>query len=220
MNEVYSQRTLTSFTNDYKSLVFVIRQLMGKMITIVPVRVSAVTNSGSLASDAYVNVQPLLNQMTGNGAPIPHRLICNVPVFRIQGGSSALLVDPSVGDIGLMLVAYRDSSSLVAADKASPGSLQGSTSTFNPGSSAQYDWGSGVYMGGYLNGAVTQYIQLTASECKIVAPTISLNGATVDNSGDVTAPQLSAGNGFNGVISIQNSTTTITVANGIITGHT
>lgn len=215
MTDVFSQRTPASFATDFQSTIFVIKQLIGRLVTVVPVRVIALANGGSLASGAYVSVQPLLDQMTGNRTGVPHGIISGVPVWRLQGGSSALVLDPVAGDIGLMLVAYRDSSSLVAADKAAPGSLQGGSGTVVPGSGAQYDWGSGVYLGGYLNGGIAQYIQLTASLCKIVAPTINLNGATVNSSGDVSST-----NGFSGTIAIQNSTTTITVVNGIITGHT
>lgn len=179
-------RTLSSFAQDYPQLAFIIEQFINKVITIVPVSVVSVQNSGSLTSDCYVTVQPLLKQRLENGTGSDHGEIANVPCFRLRSGGAAVILDPVAGDVGLMLVAYRDSSSLVAQDEAAPGSLQGGSSLFNPGSAAKYDWGSGFYLGGWMNGDISAYFQLTASLCKIVAPTINLNGAIISSAGEVT----------------------------------
>ena len=163
---VFSQRSRQSIGSDYQGLVFVIEQLIGKIITLVPVRVVTVANAGSLASDAYVNVQPLLTQQTGNNSAVPHGVINNVPCFKLQGGSNAAILDPAVGDIGLMLVAYRDTSNLIAADKASPGSLQSAAQPpelLNPGSAANRLRRRGFYLGGWLNGAITQYLLMNSA---------------------------------------------------------
>lgn len=185
MSDLFPLRTPASFSQDFPQIAFIIEQLLNQTITIVPVRVVSVRNSGSLASDCYVTVQPLLNQMQASGRGVPHGEIDNVPCFRLRAGAAAVILDPVAGDVGLMAVAYRDSSSLVAQDQGSAGSLQGSSTTYNPGSNAKYDWGSGFYLGGCLNGAVSAYIQLTADLCKIVAPTINLNGVTIDSSGNI-----------------------------------
>jgi hypothetical protein len=219
-DQLFAQRTQGSFTTQYQMLTFVISQLLTRVITTVPVRVVAVTGGGSLESCPYVNVQPLLKQKTGNGQGIPHGVVYNVPCWRMQAGGVGVVLDPAVGDIGLMAVAYRDSSILVAQDQADPGTLQNGDDTYTPPSNARYDWGSGFYLGGWLNGAVSQYLQLTAALLKAVFPSINLNGVTINSSGDLAANELSAGNGSTGTIAIENSTTTITVANGIITGYT
>lgn len=184
----YGQRTLGSALSGAGSLAFVVGQLIARIITIVPVRVVSVENAGSLTSCAYVTVQPLINQQTGNDQGVPHGKIGNVPVWRLQGGGNAVVCDPVAGDVGLMLVAYRDTSALVASDEASPGSLQGGTQTYQPGNAAQYDWGSGIYLGGVLNGAVTQYLLLNSSGLTVKASSINLNGATIDSSGNITSP--------------------------------
>lgn len=217
---LYPQRTPGSFSRDYLREIFVIQQLIGRLITIVPVEVLDVTGAGSLASCPYVTVQPLLKQVTGNGVGVDHGPVYNVPCVRWQAGSAAIVLDPAVGDVGLLLCSYRDTAALVAADQDDPGSLQGGDDTYNPGSAAQHDFGSGFYLGGMLNGAVAQYLQLTASAAKLRAPNLDLNTVTIDSSGNLSAHTLAAANGSTGVIAIENSTTTITVQNGIITGHT
>jgi phage baseplate assembly protein gpV len=185
-DQVSTQRTLGAFATDYQRLTFVIMQLLGRVITIVPVRVVAVYGAGTLTSCPTVDVQPLLDQRTGDDVGVSHVTVFGVPAWRLQSGTVAVVVDPNQGDVGLMLVAYRDTSNLRAADKASPGSLQGGSKTYQTGSAAQFDWGSGFYLGGWLNGAASQYIQLTSSLCKIVAPSINLNGLTIDSSGNLS----------------------------------
>jgi phage baseplate assembly protein gpV len=210
------QRTQPSFTFDYAALEFVIKQLIGKIITIVPVRVINVTGSGSLTSCPYVDVQPLLKQRAGSGTGMAHGVVYGVPAWRLQSGTAALVCDPTAGDVGLMLVAYRDIAPLKAADQQTPGSLQGGGSTYNVGSKAQYDWGNALYLGGWLNGAVSQYIQLTESLCKIVAPSINLNGVTIDTSGNISTSgniTSTGGNVTAGAIDLKNH-----VHTGVTTG--
>jgi hypothetical protein len=42
-----------------------------------------VTRSGSLAGNPYVNVQPMLNQLTGANVGISHGIIYNLPCWRM-----------------------------------------------------------------------------------------------------------------------------------------
>jgi len=55
-----------------------------------------------------VSVQPLVNQVDGQGNPTQHGIINGVPVFRLQGGANAIIADPVAGDIGLLATASRD----------------------------------------------------------------------------------------------------------------
>jgi hypothetical protein len=210
---VVGNRSAQSFATDHQSMEFVISQLLGKVITIVPVRVVALINGGSLTHGAYVNVQPLLNQMTGNQTAVPHGVVYNVPVFRLQGGNNAAIIDPVSGDIGLMVVAYRDSSGLIAADKANPGSLQGGSGTINPGSLAQYDWASGFYLGGWLNGPIGTYIAMGGNAMSIVAPNgVTINGVSIDTHGNIST----AGNiaSTTGTVSASGSAGDVVVGSG------
>lgn len=181
-----------NYASEYQMLTFVIAQLIGKIVTIVPVQVVAVTRAGSLAGGAYVNVQPMLNQLTGNNIAVPHGVISNLPCWRLQGGSNAAILDPFVKDIGLALFSYRPASSLIAADIATPGSVPGSAAV-NPATAAQLDWTSGFYLGGWLCGAITQYLLMDSQGITMVSPQqITLQAPTININADsqvnVTTP--------------------------------
>jgi phage baseplate assembly protein gpV len=106
--------------------------------------------------------------------------IYNVPYFRLQGGANGVIIDPQKGDIGICVFASRDISTVKGTKK------QG-----NPGSHRQYNFADGMYLGGVLNGAPTQYVQFSAAGIKIHSPTaiileapdIQLNAATVEING-------------------------------------
>lgn len=162
---------------------FMVRMLTGKMATATLVEVISCTNSGGLSPVGFVDVQPLVNQVDGNGVPVPHGVIHNLPYFRLQGGANAVIIDPQRGDIGMAAFASRDISS-VKANRAQA----------NPGSARRFDMADGMYFGGLLNGAPTQYVQFSAAGITITSPTaITLNAPTItanaSTSFTVNAPQ-------------------------------
>jgi len=59
--------------------------------------------------------QVLVNLVTGANISVPHGVISARPYYRAQGGTSGIILDPVVGDIGVMVFASRDSSAVVAA---------------------------------------------------------------------------------------------------------
>lgn len=131
------------------------------MQTATLVRVEACTNDGELSPVGFVDVTPLVNQVDGAGNPTPHVTIFGLPYSRFQGGTSAIILDPQAGDIGVAVFASRDISK-VKSTKAQA----------NPGSLRTYDFADGIYLGGLLNGTPTQYIRFTDSGIEIVADTI------------------------------------------------
>jgi hypothetical protein len=146
------------------------------------VQVVAVNSSG-VAPVGFVDVHPLINQMSGNGIPMPHGVIHNLPFFRLQGGANAVICDPVAGDIGLAVFIDRDASR-VKATRAQA----------NPGSARQHDWADGFYLGGYLNAAPTSYVQFVNNTINIIAQ----GAITIVSSGPVavSAPALTH-NGVN-----------------------
>ncbi len=44
-----------------------------------------------------MDVLPLVMQQTGDGHAVPHDVIYNVPYIRVQGGKTAIILDPQVG---------------------------------------------------------------------------------------------------------------------------
>lgn len=181
-----------SFGSDFAAISFIVDQLVSRNAHVTWAKVVSVTGGGVGASPV-VSVQPLANMLNGQGQPTPHGVLYGLPAVRWQGGASAIIMDPTPGDIGLVLFADRDMSS-VKATKAQA----------NPGSRRRFDMADGVYLGGILNTAPTQYIQMTPAGINIVAPSVGTTG------------NLSAGNGI--TCSFTTSTgQTVTVQDGIIT---
>lgn len=160
---------------EYGALMFLISQALARLSTSTLVRVVAVTNAGGVAPVGFVDVQPLVNQLDGAGNAVPHAVLHNLPYFRLQGGTDAIILDPKVGDIGIAVFASRD----ISAVKASKAQA-------NPGSWRSHDMADGLYVGGLLNGTPVQYVQFTAGGINVVspakvtvqAPNIEMNAST------------------------------------------
>lgn len=155
----YGSADVEAKTSEYNALLFTIMGVLGSQSHCTLVRVRAVTQTGTLEKPGYVDVQPLVNQLDGQGSPIPHGVINNVPFFRLQGGSNAVIIDPQAGDIGIAVFADRDISAVKATGNVA-----------NPGSARRSDMADGLYLGGFLNGVPSQYIQFNADGIKIVSP--------------------------------------------------
>lgn len=140
---------------------FAIQQLLSRVQTATLVRVDAVTNDGGLSPVGFVDVTPLVNQVDGAGNPTPHVTIFNIPYFRLQGGANAIVLDPQVGDIGICIFASRDISKVKVTKKQA-----------NPGSFRKYSFADGLYLGGYLNGTPSQYVQFSTAGIRIHSPTL------------------------------------------------
>lgn len=182
----------------YNQILFAIQQALAKMQTATLVRVEACTNEGALSPVGFVDVTPLVNQIDAAGNPTPHVTIFNVPYLRVQGGANAIIIDPQPGDLGVCVFASRDISK-VKSTKAQA----------NPGSLRQYSFSDGLYLGGMLNGAPSQYVRFSAAGIQIVSPTlIRLEAPTVQ----IVAPtvEITASSG------VTITTPTVTI-NGAIT---
>lgn len=138
----------SDFDSDLNGLNFAIRQAMLKLQTSLPVRVDAVRNAG-VSPVGLVDVTVLVDMVDGQGNTVQHGTINNVPYFRLQGGANAVIVDPVPGDIGMACFCSRDISAVKAAKKQAP-----------PGSWRTHDFSDALYLGGFLNGAPTSYIQI------------------------------------------------------------
>lgn len=127
---------------------FVANQVLGRISTAKLVKVIKVTNNGEVSPVGRVNVQPLVNQIDGAGIGTPHGIVYDLPYFRLQGGSDAIICDPKEGDIGLAVICDRDSSAVKASKDIA-----------NPGSYRRFDLADGMYFGGFLNGTPVQYVR-------------------------------------------------------------
>jgi hypothetical protein len=172
----------------------VVRQIMGQICTMQPVRVTGVTPAGTGAvSGGTVSIQPMVAMIDGAGNATPHGAINNVPYLRMQAGANAVIMDPEVGDIGIAVFAMRDISAVKNTQAPS-----------NPGSRRQYDWADAVYLGGILNGTPTNYIQFSGGSISLTTPSASTSGVLI------------AGTGASGSFSTPTGQT-VTVQDGIVT---
>lgn len=149
------------------SLGFVIKSALAKMQTVTLVKVVAV--QGGTGPVGTVDVQPLVNLVSGAGQGQEHGTIKGLPYMRMQGGVAAIVMDPKPGDIGICAFASRDISS-VKANKAPS----------NPGSNRRFAWSDGMYLGGTLNGTPQHLITFADDGVHITTPlTIFLEGNVV-----------------------------------------
>lgn len=157
---------------------FIIRDLIRKVHTAAPVRVLAVRTVNDRVG--FVDVVPLIEDVDTNGAVIEQAPIYNVPFLRVQGGASAVVLDPAAGDIGLAVFAERDTTALATTLQAGPAATARSHSSAD-----------GFYFGGFLNGAPVQWVKFLAGAAGIDIHTpgdltLSAAGAITLTSGGAT----------------------------------
>ena len=174
--------------SEYAQFEFIIRQILGKTATATLVQVKSVTNAGELSPVGYVDVVPMVHQIDGAGKTYPHGTIHQLPYFRIQGGSNAVIIDPEVGDIGIAWFASHDISKVARTKKPA-----------GPGSFRRFDMSDGLYAGGFLNGVPEQYLRFHSGGVELKTPTFTINGdfqlnGSMNATGDVIANGISLDN--------------------------
>ncbi|QCE32924.1 hypothetical protein FAI41_04570 [Acetobacteraceae bacterium] len=90
----------------------------------IPAKVEEIHSNGT-GEAGTVDVKPLLNLQTQDGKSLEQSVLYNVPYFRLQGGDSALIIDPQKGDIGQLILNGRDVSGLSSeSDPNKPASFR------------------------------------------------------------------------------------------------
>lgn len=148
---------------------FIINKLISAIHTCQLVKVTAVRPTAGKVG--FVDLMPQIQDVDTNGVVVEQTPIYNVPYLRLQSGPSAIIMDPTVDDIGLAIFAERDISTF--------------KNTLQPGPAAterQYSSADGLYLGGFLNADPTQYIKFkpAAAGIDIVTPgdlTMTVGGA-------------------------------------------
>lgn len=172
---VNSNLTPAANASDVERLQFVVRAALSGLRTSMPVEVMGVTNDGGVSPIGKVSVRPMVSGVDGMGNAWPHGTIYNVPYLRIQGGSNAVIIDPSVGDIGIASVCDRDIST-----------VKNSGGVSAPGSLRRHDMSDIVYLMTIIAAAPTQYLQFNADgitalspiALNLTAPNININAST------------------------------------------
>lgn len=167
------QANPNAWATPFNASAFQIAQMLGIMNIAKLVQVQACTNTSAVAAVGTVDVLPLVNLLDGQGNSSSYGSIYKLPYFRLQGGTGGFISDPVKGDIGLAVFTDRDSSVVKRTKKQS-----------NPGSWRQFDLADGMYLGGFLNAAPTQYFRFVTDNMGV--PTgiqvVDVNGNTITTS--------------------------------------
>lgn len=143
----FGQIDPSSSTNDHNVRDTHIRRVLSELSTMKLVKVVSVDTSNQA-----VDVQVLVDQVDGQGRSTPHGVVYGVPYLRLFGNQTmGVIIDPGVGDIGILVVSDRDISGVK--------SKKGQTT---PGSSRQFSISDGVYIGGVLNKDPDHYVKFTS----------------------------------------------------------
>ncbi|HEI6738476.1 TPA: phage baseplate protein [Yersinia enterocolitica] len=155
MNNPYSQSQNQS--NDSDAFASSFNKLLNSNYFI---RLATVTAVRGTAPNLIVDVLPLVAEVRSSDRTIIQgSQIYNIPVWRLQRGGSAIIMDPVAGDIGLIAVSDVDISVARSARKESV-----------PGSLRTHSQSDAIYFGGVLNGQPTQFIEFADSELNITSP--------------------------------------------------
>ncbi len=175
---------------------WVICRLIRQIHTATLVKVVAVYPTAGTVG--FVDVRPLVQQQTTAGVLIDTAPMYRLPYLRMQGGPSAIILDPAVDDLGLAVFAERDITTVASTRQEGP-----------PATDRAYDAGDGLYLGGFLNADPTQYVQFlpdggidvvstgqvnvtAAQSLTITAPDLTVHGPT-NFSDPITAPEATIG---------------------------
>ncbi|HAX6840159.1 phage baseplate protein [Escherichia coli] len=158
-------------TSDAENLSYVFKKLLSGAFFIELVEVTAIRGT---APNLVVDVIPLVTRTDPSGATIQNSEIFNVPVFRLQRGASAVIMNPVPGDIGMIAVCDRDNSIARANRKQSV-----------PGSKRTHSKSDALYLGGFLNNQPSQFIEFADGAINITTPNpVNINCS----SANITAP--------------------------------
>lgn len=177
-------------SNDANAFASSFKKLLTSKHFINVVEVTAVRGA---APNLVVDVLPLVAEVKSDGGGmIQGSQIFNIPVWRLQRGNSAIIMNPVVGDIGMIAICDNDISVVRANRKESV-----------PGSKRFHSRSDAIYLGGLLNGEPSQFIEfadgalnitspnpvnVTCSKATIVAPQgVEITAPTAHFSGNITA---------------------------------
>jgi hypothetical protein len=171
-SEVKGVANYAAGNSQYNALSFMIQQAIREQVnTCIICKVVGVT-------DGYVDVLPLVTQVSGKDEAIAPTTLYKLPYMRYHAGVAAVILDPVVGDIGLAVFAGKDCSNVKV----------GTSEPVPPASFRDNSMANGFYIGGFLNQAPSVFVELTqGGAVNITAPGgVNINGS-VTVSGDVVA---------------------------------
>ena len=207
-----SNRKLNSGASEYNALSFMVEQMIKGMVnTAIPVRVDSCTKPGVGGAAGYVSATPLVMQRGADGKSLAPVSLPQLPFFRLQCGTAAVVLDPQPGDVGLAVFSQQDASNIEA----------GKTDPVQAGSFRSFDMSDGFYFGGFYGQTPTTFVHLDPEkgEATIKAPTkITIEAPQIELKGPVTM----GGAGSSDTITLDGNVSTngnITAAGNVNAGH-
>lgn len=185
---------------DYANSEFAMRQMLASGINTATLAVvTAVSNVGGVSPVGTVSVHPLVNQRNATDKAVPHGTIFNVPYFRLQGGANAVIIDPAVGDLGVLVFCDRDISAVKAAKAQA-----------NPGSYRRFDMADAIYFGVWAGAAPSQYVRFAADGIHVHSPLkVFIEAPITEATGDLRVlGAITAGYGGGDQVGLQSHTHT------------
>lgn len=207
MGNSYNSPFEAQFDQDRAQL-FIITKLLLGVHTCQLVQVQAVQPvSGKVG---FLTCIPMNLDTSTNNVVLSESSIFNVPYMRYQGGSSAVILDPVPGDIGLAIFAEDDITSIKQTQAFGPAATDRSHSTADA-----------LYIGGVLNPDPTQYVQFQPGGAGIVIHSpgnLALQAGgnlDINIAGQITVE--AAGCTFNTPVTFAQSVTSTPTAGGSVT---
>ena len=164
-----------------------INSVLQKINTVFLGRIISV-KSGGVNGSKTVTAQPLICQIDANGNALPSPKLVEIPHYRVQAGTGAIILDPKVGDIGVFVCCKRDSSNV----------KNGVSDPQVPASFRSFDLADSIMIATIHTGAADTYIHIIPENGEIIikapssltvntaAATINASGSTAINSPETT----------------------------------
>lgn len=210
-----SNRKLNSGASGYNAISFLVEQMIKGMVnTAIPVRVDSCTKPGVGGAAGYVSATPLVQQRGADGKALQPVSLPQLPYYRVQAGTAAVVLDPQPGDIGLAVFSQQDASNVKA----------GTSGPVQAGSFRTFDMSDGFFVSCHFGQTPTTYVHLDPDKggVAVKAPTkITLEAPTIELKGSLQMGN-SSGSGTGDTMKITGNldvTGSVTTAGDVSAGH-
>ena len=174
-----SNRKLNSGASEFNAISFLVEQAIKGMVnTAIPVRVDSCTKPGVGGAAGYGSATPLVMQRGADGKSLAPVSMPQLPYYRVQAGTAAVVLDPQPGDIGLAVFSQQDASNV----------KEGTSEPVQAGSFRCFDMSDGFFVSCHYGQTPTTYIHLDpeTGEVTVKAPTkITLDAPTIELKGSL-----------------------------------
>lgn len=153
------QQTPFDDKSEFAKHKFMVESLLARANHATLAVVKKVKSKGEVAAPGKIDVQPLVKTMDGKGNTFSHGVVNNVIYFRLQAGDKAVIMDPKPGDIGILISADRDISTVKNTRKES-----------NPGSFRRNNIADSMFFPCFLGDTPKCYVRFTDDDKVEVSP--------------------------------------------------